>query len=257
MTSIANQRARSVADVTKGLILATVDIAVPPERVFDALTKSDEVVKWWGSDELYRTTEWSMDLRAGGKWRAAGKGADGSTFTVGGEVVEVDRPRVLVHTWQPEWDGGHTTTVAYRLEAIDGGTRVTVRHDGFGARAQSCESHASGWERVLGWLVGNFATPDKYFFVRLIPPRATFPFDITPSEREMMMRHAAYWRGMLEEGRAVVFGPVADPKGPWGLGVIKAADEAEVRAVEAKDPPVAEKAGFKYEIFPMMQAVHR
>jgi len=45
----STKSARAVADVDEGLILATVTIAVPPDRVFRAIT-SDEVVKWWGSD---------------------------------------------------------------------------------------------------------------------------------------------------------------------------------------------------------------
>jgi hypothetical protein len=49
-------------------------------------------------------------------------------------------------------DDDHTTTITYRLEPIAGGTRVTVRHDGFGERIDSCRGHADGWERVLGWV---------------------------------------------------------------------------------------------------------
>ena len=62
--------ARAIADVTRGMILATVEIAVPPERVFAALT-SEEVTKWWGSDDKYRTTEWTGDVKVGGRWRAS------------------------------------------------------------------------------------------------------------------------------------------------------------------------------------------
>ena len=40
---------KSVADVSGGTVIATVDIRVPVERVFRALS-SDEVVAWWGDD---------------------------------------------------------------------------------------------------------------------------------------------------------------------------------------------------------------
>jgi uncharacterized protein YciI len=36
----------------------------------------------------------------------------------------------------------------------------------------------------------------------------------------------------------VVFGPVLDPTGSWGLGVLEAEDEQEVRAFAAGDPVV-------------------
>jgi uncharacterized protein YndB with AHSA1/START domain len=71
---------------------------------------------------------------------------------VGGEFLEVDPPRRLVQTWNYDWEGGHSTRLAYTLEAIAGGTRLTVHHTGFGERRDSCESHGAGWEMVLGWL---------------------------------------------------------------------------------------------------------
>lgn len=71
--------------------------------------------------------------------------------------MEVSPPHTLVHTWRAPWDGNHTTTVSYRIEAIDGGSRVTLRHEGFAGRAASCAEYATGWERVLGWLGRHFA----------------------------------------------------------------------------------------------------
>lgn len=141
---------RAIADLSGGLILATVEIEATPERVFRALS-SDEVVQWWGDSGTYHTTGWTADLRVGGSWRADGKGADGSTFSVGGEYVEVEPPTRLVQTWKPDWAPGPATRVSYILEPVGTGTRVTVRHEGFDDRA-ACEGHAAGWERVLHWL---------------------------------------------------------------------------------------------------------
>ena len=192
----SKQAARAIADVTEGIVLATVDIAVPPERVFRALTTS-ELTKWWGSAELYRTTKFEIDLVPGGTWRTEGVGADGSPFHVSGEVLEVDAPRRLVQTWKPSWDEGPATTITYTLTAIDSGTRVTVHHSGFTGRPQSCEGHSNGWERVLGWLGGHLAAApggEKHFLVRLISPRPTFIQDMTADERAIMGEHGAYWR---------------------------------------------------------------
>lgn len=143
--------ARAVADVTTGMLLASVEIAAPPERVFRALA-SDDITKWWGSADTYRTTKWTGDVRVGGAWLTEGIGSDGTPFSVGGEFLEVDPPRKIVQTWRAPWDGNHTTTITYRLEPIEGGTRVTVKHEGFADRAESCRGHSDGWERVLGWV---------------------------------------------------------------------------------------------------------
>src|SRR5688500_17337147 len=113
---MVESKARSVADFGEGRIVATVEIEAPPERVFRALA-SEEIVHWWGADGIYKTTEWTGDVRPGGRWRASGVAADGKSFAVEGEYLEADPPRKLVHTWKPTWDSGSATTVTYRLEA--------------------------------------------------------------------------------------------------------------------------------------------
>jgi uncharacterized protein YndB with AHSA1/START domain len=248
--------ARAVADPVEGVILARVDIEAPPERVFRALT-TEEVTEWWGSPELYRTTRFTMDLRPGGKWRSEGVSANGEPFSVGGEVLAVEAPHMLVQTWQPDWDPGEPTTLHFRLEPTAAGTRVTLRHTGFAGRAASCEGHANGWERVFGLLAGHVApkVARKTFFVRLVAPRPTFMMDMTAEEREVMRAHGAYWREKLAAGSAIAFGPVADPQGGWGLGVVQAADEAEMRAFEAGDPVIESGRGFRYEVLPMPAGV--
>jgi uncharacterized protein YndB with AHSA1/START domain len=255
--------ARAVADVTVGRILAVVEIAVPPERVWSALVDPQQVPQWWGSADLYRVTSFEVDLRPGGRWTSKGQGADGSTFTVTGEYVEVDAPHRLVHTWKPDWDEGAPSTVRYQLDSIPEGTRVTVQHDGFGDRAASCQGHADGWERVLSWLVKHFPAPPaaatpprKYFFCRLLPPRPSFMVDMTPEEREMMLVHGAYWREQLAKGTSIVFGPVADPAGGWGLGVVAVANEDELHTLQANDPAIRAGRGLRYENLPMVVAVH-
>lgn len=261
MTTKRKSVPRSVADVTQGLILASVEIEAPPARVFQALTSS-EVTQWWGSADTYRTTEWAGDVRPGGKWRANGVGNDGHRFSVGGEFLELDPPNKIVQTWIAEWDGNHTTTLTYRLEAIDGGTRVTIRHEGFGDRVESCRGHSEGWERVLQWLAGfagaaPAASPMRHFMCRLIPPRPTFAMDMNAEERAMMMTHVTYWRNLLAQGTAIVFGPVGDPKGPFGLGVIRAKDEEELNGYRDGDPAIQSGLGFRYEVIPMLNAVYR
>ena len=76
------------------------------------------------------------------------------------------------------------------------------------------------------------------FVFRLKAPRPTFALDMTDEEREIMGRHAAYWQPLVDSGQMVVFGPVLDAAGSWGLGVVEADDEDELRAFAAGDPVV-------------------
>ena len=151
MTQALETRARAMADLARGSILASVEIAAAPERVFRALS-SEEIVRWWGSSETYRTTRWTGEVRVGGAWRAEGTGANGESFRVEGTYLEVDPPRRLVQTWRYSWGGGGETTLSYELEPIAGGTRLRLRHEGFPPHSEACSGHATGWERVLGWL---------------------------------------------------------------------------------------------------------
>jgi uncharacterized protein YciI len=77
------------------------------------------------------------------------------------------------------------------------------------------------------------------FVFRLKAPRPTFALDMTDDERVIMSRHAAYWQPLIDSGRMVIFGPVLDSTGSWGLGVVEGDDEAELRAFAADDPVVA------------------
>ena len=76
------------------------------------------------------------------------------------------------------------------------------------------------------------------FIIRLIAPRPSFALDMTDDERAVMGQHAAHWQRFIESGQMVVFGPVVDGTGSWGLGVLEAEDEDELRAYAASDPAV-------------------
>jgi uncharacterized protein YndB with AHSA1/START domain len=157
--------ATSVITPDNDAVVAEVFIAAPPERVFQAITDPKQMPQWWGQQGLYRVTAWQADLRPGGKWQSDGVGADGTSFRVEGEYLEVDRPRLLVHTWISSYSGGLKTTVRWELESrevhglqgpgpkkVGTGTFVKIRHEGFAGNLEQVKSHGQGWLRVLGWM---------------------------------------------------------------------------------------------------------
>jgi uncharacterized protein len=92
------------------------------------------------------------------------------------------------------------------------------------------------------------------FLFRLIPPRADFAQTMTPDEQRSMAEHMEYWQQLLREGRVVVYGPVADPEGVWGMGVLRAADRAEVLEIGNRDPSIL--AGVNtFEVFEIMGGI--
>jgi uncharacterized protein YciI len=90
-----------------------------------------------------------------------------------------------------------------------------------------------------------------HFFCKLIPPRPTFPFDMSESEKALMGRHAAYWAQMCRDGKVLVYGPVLEPNAPFGLGVFEATDESEVGHWLDADPALQAKIGFGTQVTPM------
>ena len=126
-------------------------IAAPPERVFQALVEPQQVLAWWGQAGIYRCTEFNSDLRAGGKWRATGVSRESDPFTVAGEYLQIDSPRVLVYSWVASWTGDAKTTVRWELEPENQGTRVRLQHSGLAAHPEIAQAY-QGWPRMLGWL---------------------------------------------------------------------------------------------------------
>lgn len=87
-----------------------------------------------------------------------------------------------------------------------------------------------------------------HYFLKLIPGRPTFSQDITPDERAIMMQHIAYWTELMNKGKVVVFGPVMDPAGAYGMGVVEADTEQELIDFMNGDPAATIN---RYEHYPM------
>jgi hypothetical protein len=99
------------------------------------------------------------------------------------------------------------------------------------------------------------AAATQFFLFRLNPPRITFPMDITADEASVMQEHFGYWAGLAREGTAIAYGPVNDPKGTWGVAIVRVADDHAARNLVAGDPAIQSRLGFNYEILPMPQAI--
>jgi hypothetical protein len=93
------------------------------------------------------------------------------------------------------------------------------------------------------------------FVYKLIPPRPDFPFTMSDAERSTMIEHVEYWTGLAGAGRAVAFGPVNDPAGGYGIGLVLADDLRDAERLRDSDPAIRSPHGFTAEILPMLQLV--
>jgi uncharacterized protein YndB with AHSA1/START domain len=138
-------------------VVSEIEIAAPPERVFRALIDSDQVLKW-GAGETHEITVWEIEPRPGGKWQfiskeKTAKNPDGSPriYEHHGEVLEVDPPRLLVHTWLANFheNPSHPTVVRWELMAIPTGTRLKVTHSGLAPLPASRKAYSQGWGGLI------------------------------------------------------------------------------------------------------------
>ena len=94
------------------------------------------------------------------------------------------------------------------------------------------------------------------FFLYTFTPRPDFRETMTEAEGAIMQDHVVYWQALAAKGTAVVFGPVADPAGGWGVAVIETDSEDEAHAIRAADPVAVNDLG-PVAVHPMLTAVTR
>jgi uncharacterized protein YndB with AHSA1/START domain len=132
-------------------IVQEITINAPAERIFEALTNPDQRMQWWGAPGRFQTTHIESDLRPGGKWMMRGIGMGEKPFTVAGVYRKIERPRLLVFTWLPDWqENAPETLVRWDLEEKNGVTTVRLTHSGL--TTESSRASHRGWPQILGWL---------------------------------------------------------------------------------------------------------
>ncbi|MEO1235748.1 MAG: SRPBCC domain-containing protein [Planctomycetota bacterium] len=132
-------------------------IAASPQRVFEAWTTADQLTRWLSPGPDIPLAEAVADAHVGGTLRLVYLTPDAPhPEVVLGRYLEVSPFRRLVFTWA--WQAPHSTfpvehlgrdsTVTVDLLPIDGGTQVTLVHEGLPPGPMSAR-HAQGWTGAL------------------------------------------------------------------------------------------------------------
>jgi uncharacterized protein YndB with AHSA1/START domain len=122
--------------ISNGLVEHEAVYPHPPERVWRALVEPDELAVWLMPTDFAPEVGRSFVLETGQEMG-----------TIRGEVLEIDAPRLL----RCRWSGGFgDTEVSFELFPDPDGTRLRVRHDGWGdpPHAES-SSFDHGWRAKL------------------------------------------------------------------------------------------------------------
>lgn len=131
--------------------VCSITIHVPVEEVWAELTKTGSIQR-----PLYNTVL-DIDLQPGGSIRY--RSPDGKRVFVAGEVLEVDAPHKLRHTYIFTMKPEPVTEVTWELEPVAEGCKVTLTHAGW-TEAKDRNKHAKGWEEILGLLKSELETGD-------------------------------------------------------------------------------------------------
>lgn len=142
----------------------SIEIAAPPETVFEYLVTEAGMTAWMGQHA-------ALDPQAGGTFAV-----DIAGHAIRGRYLHVEHPTRVVVSWgvlgSDELPVG-ASTVEFRLTAAEGGTRVDLTHSGLPETGLA--GHADGWTHFLPRLAiaapGGDAGPDHWSPMADEPPR--------------------------------------------------------------------------------------
>ncbi|MCV0427506.1 MAG: SRPBCC domain-containing protein [Roseibium sp.] len=139
--------------MTETTITKTVILNAPRNVVWDFLTKSEKLARWFHPSE--------NDLEEGAEYALLDQRAD-MARVCWGTVLEMRPHESLVYTFTVKPLNGAMTTVRWSLKEVAGGTQLTLVHEGIEKAAGEAafmmlSALDKGWDDHLGRL-RQFAT---------------------------------------------------------------------------------------------------
>ena len=132
-------------------LVLTRNFSIDPSTVYAFVTKTDNLLKWWGPESM-SVPEHDLDFSKAGTWNSVMVSPEGNRFKVTGEVTEVDPPNSVEFTWGWHDDDdarGHESRVRFDVASDgDGGAVFTLTHSEL-ADDESSANHEMGWTSSL------------------------------------------------------------------------------------------------------------
>ncbi|MDI1288199.1 MAG: SRPBCC domain-containing protein [Reyranella sp.] len=130
-------------------------LKAPPEKVYEAWTVPEKMIRWWGAtDPASRTAK--ADVRVGGRFHVGFRGDNGDQHDVSGIYREVVPAEKLVFSWAWKSTPERESQVTVHLKADGDGTILTLTHEQF-FDEKARDDHRRGWSLALDNLERVFA----------------------------------------------------------------------------------------------------
>jgi uncharacterized protein YndB with AHSA1/START domain len=143
----------SVVVADEFTVRRSITIAAPPSAVWAAVTEPDKIAGWFGQTA-------ALDALEVGAHGVLGFDGYGDFPLL---IEAIDPLRSISYRWSNEnarpvspVDPEHSTVFTFTLDAVEGGTRLTVVETGFGSLADpaaSMDGNRRGWDEELDELV--------------------------------------------------------------------------------------------------------
>lgn len=121
-------------------------IETTPEKLWDALTSSEFTRRYW----------WNTEVKSDWKVGSSFALVMGGMTTDVGEILEVDRPRVLSYTFHHVTSEAarkeRPTKVVFKLEPYGKLVKLTLTHEDFEEGSVILDGISKGWPAILSSL---------------------------------------------------------------------------------------------------------
>ena len=155
--AVSNARSSGATVAERELVVARVFDAAR-ELVFEAWTKSEHLMKWWGPKN-FTVPFCTMDFRTGGAYRLCMRSPEGRDYWVRGVFRDISKPERIVFSWAHEEENGaagHETVVTVLFEEQGEKTKLTLSQSVFESETIRDE-HNVGWTECLERLAAYLA----------------------------------------------------------------------------------------------------
>lgn len=127
--------------MTKPVMVKTIYLKADPDKVWRYITQKDKLAQWFHETDRDLSAQASFQYYSFHDDKADRK-------LMWGDVLDVDPPNKLVHTFTHQWLDGVITTVTWELLAVEGGTQLTLTHEGITTFGE-LTGHDKGWDEHL------------------------------------------------------------------------------------------------------------